>query len=41
MKNRVLCPKCIEDKALYKDYTPLENIEELIANITDCDKITK
>lgn len=38
MKNRVLCEDCIKD---YSDWTPLDNIEDLISNILETDKLMK
>lgn len=41
MKNRVLCEDCIKDKSTYSDWTPLDNIEDLISNILETDKLMK
>ncbi|CAD8077015.1 unnamed protein product [Paramecium sonneborni] len=41
MKNRVLCDICLKDKQTYPNWTPLENIEELVQNIRECEKITR
>ena len=36
MKNRVLCQTCLKDKLTYPNWTPLEDIEELVNNIREC-----
>lgn len=41
MKNRVLCESCLKDKSTYPNWIPLEDIEELVKNIIECQKITK